>query len=184
MVVISAQEMALWSQSVTKWVPKDTTLNFIGASKTAPIAIEMDGQDQSYKEVDEIIRSYRLIAFPVYTAANKSGSSHWTLGILYNQLWNKTSSPQLEFDWHLFHFNSLVNCNRETAVTATEAAQYLTKTDFKVDIKYVEVPVPRQEGCDCGLYPAHFLKVFLCDLDASIEHCLSVRLNHFCLQPS
>ncbi|KAG8895834.1 hypothetical protein FRC00_006846 [Tulasnella sp. 408] len=44
-------------------------------------------------------------------------------------------------------------------------------------LKPIRVPVPSQKnGYDCGLYPGHFLSVFLSDPERYTEHCLGRKL--------
>jgi hypothetical protein len=108
-----------------------------------------------------------IIAFPMHM------DDHWTLGIAVN----KKHSINLE-DWHLFHFNSLVMNSAPRAIERVRTfAQFaLGKIQDRAQISYHEIPVPRQKAGsnDCGLWPAHFLGIFLEDSERFIQYCCSV----------
>jgi hypothetical protein len=121
-----------------------------------------------------------IIVFPVH-AGLSSGSEHWTLGILVNVKHDKDRIEQPLKEWHLFHFNSLPGCNSKSKSNAIGIAQYLTYTDDEEDICFREIPVPRQGfgSNDCGLYPSHFMKIFLGHPEFFIKYCLVCGLSLF-----
>jgi hypothetical protein len=128
-----------------------------------------------FHEASDELQDKRLIAFPVFAADSDQGPSHWTLGILYNARWQNNLLRQADHEWTLFHFDS-AHCNLQSKDNAISLAQFLTKTDFKKDIKFIDVLVPLQDpySNNCGLYPAHFLKHFCFDVEDSIIYCTSV----------
>jgi hypothetical protein len=147
-------------------------------------------QVEFFHEAPEDLKDKRLIAFPVFAEDGNKGPAHWTLGILYNALWKENLSnhlsKQTDYEWMLFHFDS-ARCNKQSKINAISLAQFLTKTDFKKDIKFIEVLVPLQGSFsnDCGLYPAHYLKLFCLDVEDSIAYCTSVSvLKHVLTRPS
>ena len=109
-----------------------------------------------------------IVAFPVHN----DYPGHWTMGLLVTLKYSTGGQ-----DWRLFHFNSLV---LPTQITSERRcltfAQFVLRCADSRFIKFVDVPVPEQaeESNDCGLYPAHFLKVFLSDPEKFIKHCTSV----------
>jgi hypothetical protein len=114
-----------------------------------------------------------IIIFPVHSGSS-SGAEHWTLGILVNVKHDKDRLEQPLKEWHLFHFDSCPGCNSRSKTNAMGLAQFLTYTEDKEDIRFRDIPVPRQQAGsnDCGLYLSHFMKIFLGDPEFFINYCL------------
>jgi hypothetical protein len=114
-------------------------------------------------------RQRRLLAFTVFH--DKPG--HWTLAIAVNMNYNAgiDNSPNIS----VFHFDSLPIQTKSIAF-AEEYARYAFQLTKAEKSKAFEIPVPFQPASsnDCGLYPAHFLKIFLKDIDKAIEFCVKV----------
>jgi hypothetical protein len=119
-----------------------------------------------------------IIAFPVHAAA-LSGPDHWSLGILVNELYNASRQNQ-DKQWILFHFDSFPGCNENSKPNAIEIAKFIIDAK-SIDVEFVEVPVPMQSPIsnDCGLFPAHFLRIFLRNPDLSIKVC-KVGIHYNC----
>jgi Ulp1 family protease len=75
----------------------------------------------------------------------------------------------------VFHFNSLPTQTKSIAC-AEEYDRYVFQLTKAEKSKAFEVPVPFQPASsnDCGHYPAHFLKIFLKDIDKAIKFCVKV----------
>lgn len=106
-------------------------------------------------------KTKRIIAYPVHSPG------HWTLGILVNKLWQEQGE-----NWVAYHFDSF-KCNEYALPTALAFGQYVTGIRHRCDLPIKEVPVPQQRAGsnDCGLWTAHYLKIFLKDIDFFIDFC-------------
>lgn len=115
----------------------------------------------------------RILAFPVHSKTFQ----HWTLGILVNLKWSSrkaTTNERTDEEWRLFHFDSL-GCIKDVMRQAQEFASYLVELPT-TSIMATMIPCLVQPSMsnDCGLYPFHFLRVFLRDRERSIHYCLQV----------
>lgn len=122
-----------------------------------------------------LLLNKRIIAFPVHASGGASGWPHWTLGIVVNRKWEKSEEVQIQHDWILFHFDTM-HCNDDSELNAVKVATFITQSNS--NIKLIDIPVPKQPSLsnDCGLYPAHFLKIFLSNINRSIEECTAVSV--------
>lgn len=120
--------------------------------------------------------SKRIIAYPVHAAEGASGSAHWTLGVLVNRSWERNEDAQVGHDWVLLHFDTL-HCNDKSESNAMKVARFISQKGS--DIELIDVPVPRQPPLsnNCGLYPAHLLKIFLSNVERSIKDCTAVSIS-------
>jgi hypothetical protein len=113
-------------------------------------------------------RNRQIIAFPVHS------TNHWTLGMVVNIAWDSDGDEGDVFSpvWVGFHFDSYP-CNSEAMATAHKLGLQLTGITRRKDLKFTEIPVPGQasRSNDCALWPAHYLKTFLQDIDKFIEYC-------------
>jgi hypothetical protein len=126
-------------------------------------------------KVNETWKTRQILAFPVHT----DSPGHWTLGIAVNKKWGILPSVRPEIE--VFHLDSLPHDekHREIAEQFARHAFQLTKDD---ECQVIEVAVPYQPfgSNDCGLYPAHFLKIFLSDIDNGLSICRKVsRIRHY-----
>lgn len=121
------------------------------------------------------LTDFRVVAYPVHADDSNIEFAHWTLGLLVNISWKKGTVLQEAHDWHVFHFDSLC-CNERSLPNATDIARRILNGGEEILIQSHEVSVPRQPpgSNNCGLYPAHFLRIFLSDVEGHIQHCLSV----------
>lgn len=124
----------------------------------------------------DTLRNKRVIAYPVH-ADESSGPPHWTLGILVNKSWDRNADTQADRRWSLLHFDT-AHCNSSSESNALAVAKFIAGFKSNLEIEIVDVPVPKQPALsnDCGLYPAHFLKIFLSNIDKSIEECTTVSI--------
>jgi hypothetical protein len=192
-IILVASQIQMWLKNTKKWTPMEDELPSVSLRAEIP-PIDSFPLDQSglpiidtaallstltkilgeVCEAPSLLKHFRVIAFPVHADNSHSGIAHWTLGILVNTLWKTGCKKQISFKWTLFHMDS-AHCNPNNIKNATRIAQYVTKTEFKSEIKVIDLPVPTQNGSsDCGLYPAHFLRTFLRDVDYFINYCSSV----------
>jgi hypothetical protein len=114
---------------------------------------------------------HRLVAFATIE------DFHFTLGILINLNWKKPDSLP---SWRLFHFDSLNGTYlANNKLNARKFGAFLAGIRIK-DLPITEVPVPMQgPGSNtCGLFAAHFLRIFLDDIDKSIEFCTKVCFGY------
>ena len=135
--------------------------------------------------IDPALLKKQIIAFPIFSDEGNGGPAHWTLGTLVDVNWQREGLEiQNDPSWHLFHFDSTL-CNLENRETANAIGRFILQ---KVPFKFMEIPVPIQSPTsnDCGLYPAHFLRIFLTDVEKSIKFCFYVCIllyhifpNHF-----
>lgn len=114
--------------------------------------------------------SKRIIAFPVHSPG------HWTLGIVINYSWR----TEQKADWRAFHLDSYP-CNQEAIKTAHKIALFVTGIKHRYELSIKEIPVPgqRTSSNDCGLWPAHYLRVFLKEREAFINRFQSVCSPEF-----
>lgn len=116
----------------------------------------------------------RIIAFPFHSKL----SQHWTLGILVNLNWKPDDTLGAEAamlpDWRLLYFDSM-GANSDIMERARQFSTFLVEVS-DTDVKSVCVPtlMQRSNSMDCGLYPFHFLRVFLRDRNRLIQYCTSV----------
>lgn len=151
MEVIPTEFLSSWSKRKARPVPKGR--NKIPNKRTRSLPSPLE----SWK-------TRRIIAYPVHSPG------HWTLAILVNKLWLEKGQ-----NWIVYHFDSF-KCNEYALPTALSFGQYVTGIKHRRDLPIKEVPVPQQspDSNDCGLWTAHFLKVFLKDVDFFINFCDSV----------
>jgi Ulp1 family protease len=119
-------------------------------------------------------REKRVIAFPVHSKF----PAHWTLAIAVNTNYHpETPSPP---NIQLFHFDSCP-CNSGSHDKAVKFARFAFNLGKEEKLVAYEVPVPYQptSSNDCGLYPAHFLKIFLNNVDKSVEFCQRVSRHDY-----
>lgn len=114
----------------------------------------------------------RIVAFPVHT----EHPNHWTLGILVNLNWTEAKQFTLgrsEENWCLFHFDSSGQ-DKSIMDSARQFASFILELPSPQCINAFMIPALEQpaESNDCGLYPFHFLRVFLRDRERNIEYCL------------
>ena len=121
--------------------------------------------------------THRFIAFPFHS--NEPG--HWTLCIAVNMKWKRgCSQAELEAmrsgHWTLLHFDSLSK-NSKIEQDAIEYARHIFELTAEATVDSIQVPALKQPAgsMDCGLYPFHFLRVFLTDREKYLELCLQVR---------
>jgi Ulp1 family protease len=99
-----------------------------------------------------------------------SENQHFSLGIIVNPNWGTDKPPQ----WILLHLDSRAqmtnHCSRAHAFAA-----WLMETDQE-SIKVIRVPTPQERSGsnDCGLYTAHYLKIFLDDDEVALMFTLHV----------
>ena len=115
-----------------------------------------------------------MLAFPVHSPA------HWTLGLLVNLAWTKDDKKGVP-EWMLFHFDSHPTNVDYPLIIARHFAKCITGVKHRRDISIKDVPVPGQKthSNDCGLWPAHYLKVILQDPDFIIDFCRTVSQSLF-----
>lgn len=113
----------------------------------------------------------RIIAFPIHI----SDPPHWTLGIIVNTSWQAQTDATKHPTWVILHLDSC-HCSNRSMQLALDFTCYLLGIKEKDSVKKYEIPVPSQapKSQDCGLYPAHFLKIFLTNPDEMIRYCTSV----------
>jgi Ulp1 family protease len=124
-------------------------------------------------------RAKRIIAFPVHSKLPE----HWTLAIAVNTSYQAENPPIRSIK--LFHFDSFP-CDSGSRAKAEKFTRFALNLSDGEELAVYEVPVPYQPtySSDCGLYPAHFLKIFLNNADKAIDFCQKVSshehtsLNH------
>jgi hypothetical protein len=111
-------------------------------------------------------RDRQVVAYPVHSP------NHWTLGVLINLAWDKRDEEVVPIKWVGLHFDSFP-CNTEALLTAQTIGRHITGINSRSDLAFVNVPVPgqRKHSNDCALWPAHYLKMFLQDIQFYTEYC-------------
>jgi len=142
-------------------------------------------RDNTHKEEDEdaklnryYIRPYeawrykQILAFPVHTPG------HWTLGVLVNTAYRQDGGEE-QPQWGLYHFDSYPSRTDATKRVSVAFAQFATGTRDSNDIRFIDIPVPGQKANsnDCALWPAHYLQIFLENLEELLKYCSSVSLE-------
>lgn len=124
--------------------------------------------------VSEETRNKRVVAYPVHAQKAFPGAEHWTLAVMVNENWVEGAEHQTNQRWQIFHFDTL-HCNANSKINAVKTALFIAESSDDSEIDFCEVAVPYQPAGsnDCGLYPAHFLKIFLSNIDKSISICKS-----------
>jgi Ulp1 family protease len=108
---------------------------------------------------------------------------HWTLGIAVNLDWDvQQENGQNTSRWIVLHFDSH-HCSEVPKKRAVAFARWFLDLPPKTALKLYEVPVPSQPpgSNDCGLYPAHFWKVFLHDPVQYLKLCTTVNTQPYLL---
>jgi Ulp1 family protease len=118
-------------------------------------------------------KSKRLLAFPIHT----SNPGHWTLAVAINHSWNVSPKRAPQID--VFHFDSFPDSPQHRK-KAEKFARYAFQLEKGNLCRVIEVAVPRQTtwSNDCGLYPSHFLKIFLSDVEKALSVCMKVSNLH------
>ncbi|KAG8910452.1 hypothetical protein FRC01_006330 [Tulasnella sp. 417] len=132
-------------------------------------------QDQSISPLE-----YTYIAIP----ANGTGSHYFLCIITHASDLLVARNPSGAVRTTILVLDSLgKSCEtpdlRQKAVTLLSKfslGQKLRQPELK-HLRLIRVPVPHQDNNhDCGLYPGHFLSVFLSDPETYTEHCLGKSL--------
>jgi Ulp1 family protease len=115
--------------------------------------------------------------------------SHFTLNIVLNDNWREPKLKPLHPKWMLFHFDSLRTATRQGEWTlnlknAKGFALWALDIRDKDKLDIFDTPVPQQASAsnDCGLFAAHFLRVFLNDIQKSRDFCIQVSF-YLCVNP-
>jgi hypothetical protein len=158
-----------WVKANSRGVNKDPDVQFIPPDEVRP--------RKKRKKKDKMRTHMRprtrwparwILAFPVFV----EDPSHWTLGILVNKSYG-TAVP----DWSVFHFNSLLLENEvQSDQRCLDFAHFILSESLSNEVTLFNIPVPSQKGMsnDCGLWGAHYLRIFLEDADKFIKYCSSV----------
>jgi Ulp1 family protease len=117
-------------------------------------------------------KSKRILAFPVHIA----DPGHWTLSIAVNTNWATPLSIRPHVD--VYHLDSLPD-NPQHRKLSESFARHIFQLEDTDYCQVHEVAVPRQPhfSNDCGLYPAHFMKIFLTDVEKGLLACINVSAS-------
>jgi Ulp1 family protease len=112
-------------------------------------------------------KSKRILAYPVHTPS----PGHWTLAIAVDMTWRSSQKGSRKIN--IFHFDSLPVGNEHRDL-AEKFGRHAFEVADSEELKVFEVPIPNQPAYsnDCGLYPSHFLKIFLSDIEKYLDFCM------------
>ena len=124
------------------------------------------------------IQQSRYVAFPLH----EDSPGHWTLCILVNLKWihGKRKKPR---GWICLHLDSFYSSPSMSRIIQ-DYSKYLLEPETDEDLPFFHIPVAQQPvgSNDCGLYPAHYLRIFLQDPEQFISvHCYVSDVNALAL---
>ena len=123
----------------------------------------------------------RLVAYPVHTT---DPFEHWSLGVVYNRKWDASRHPKgidmkpEDMEWCHLHYDSLTV--KASFIRSKRIAEFILDRDSRsFDHHSVTTIKQPEESNDCALYPPHFLRIIICDLEKQLEFALKVRAYTF-----